>query len=175
MKPGGHLATGLTLSAVGYLVTRSPQLAVGCFAGAFLIDVDHYLDYLAFEGKWRQPSVATCLQYYFTHRYHKVVLPLHSLELLVALAGLASIWPEPILLGYLTGAFLHIVLDILVNGEHILRRPIVFYSFVYRMFLGFAADRLIERLTIPSDAGQAPGREFFTWRGAERRLHPRPK
>ena len=168
MRPGGHLTTAVALSGASYIVTGSTELAAGCFAGAFLIDGDHYLDYLIFEGQWRRPSPTTFLRYYFTHRYQWAVLPLHSVELMGVLALLALAWPRPALLGYLLGALLHIVLDILVNGEHMLRRPILFYSLAYRASQGFSAARLMEHLVIPPEVGQAPIREFFTWRPPER-------
>jgi hypothetical protein len=169
MRPGGHLATAVALGAAGYAVTGSAELAAGCVAGGFLIDGDHYLDYLTVEGQWRRPGPAAFLCYYFTHRYRRVVLPLHSLELMGGLGLLALGWPRPALQGYLAGACLHIALDILVNGEHILRRPLLFYSLAYRAFEGFSASRLISRLVVPPDAGRAPAREFFTWRPPERR------
>lgn len=169
MRPGGHLATAVALSGAGYVVTGSAELAAGCLAGAFLIDGDHYLDYLIFEGQWRRPGPTTFLRYYFTHRNQWSVLPLHSLELMGVLALLALVWPRPALLGYLLGALLHIVLDMVVNGEHILRRPILFYSLAYRASQGFSAARLMGRLFIPPEVGQAPVREFFTWRPPERR------
>ncbi len=109
MRPWGHLATAVALSGAGYVVTSSPELAAGCFAGAFLIDGDHYLDYLVFEGQWRRPSPTVFLRYYFTHRYQWAVLPLHSLELMGLLALLALVWPYRVLQGYLLGALLHIV------------------------------------------------------------------
>jgi len=46
-------------------------------------------------------------------------------------------------------------MNILVNGKHILRRRVLFYSFVYRAFLGFSADRLITRLAFSLEAGKA--------------------
>lgn len=169
MRPGGHLATAVALSGAGYTATGSVELAAGCFTGAFLIDGDHYLDYLTVEAQWRRPSPTTFLRYYFTHRYQRAVLPLHSLELMGILGLLAWAWPRPALLGYLLGALLHIVLDILVNGEHTLRRPLLFYTLAYRASQGFSATRLIAPLVIPPEVGQAPVREFFTWRPPERR------
>lgn len=170
MKPGGHLATAAVLSGIGYALSGSTALAAGCLAGGFLIDSDHYLDYLVVEGQWRRPSPVEFLRYAFACRYRRVVLCLHSMELMGMLALLALFWPHPALVGYLAGALLHIGLDILVNGEHILRRPVLFYSLVYRVLLGFSADRLIARLVIPPEAGEAPVREFFTWRPRTRRL-----
>lgn len=172
MGPGGHLATAVALSATGYAATGSLELSAGAFAGAFLIDVDHYLDYLTVEGQWRRPGPLAFLSYYFGHRFRRVVLPLHSLELMGLLALFAVAWPRGALLGYLAGAWLHLVLDILVNGEHLLRRPLLFYSVLYRAAHGFAAETLLARVTLPRDAGTRPIREFFRWRPAERRLEP---
>ena len=170
MRPGGHLATAAALGGVGYTLTGSAELAAGCVAGGFLIDGDHYLDYLAFEGQWRQPGPITFLRYYFTHRYRWAVLPLHSWEFLAVLGLLALTWPRPALLGYLSGALLHIILDILVNGEHMLRRPVLFYSFAYRTSQRCSVSRLIAPLVIPPEVGRAPVQEFFTWRLPEKRL-----
>ncbi|HEV8308956.1 MAG TPA: hypothetical protein VGW35_14945 [Methylomirabilota bacterium] len=168
MRPGGHLATAVALGAGGYAATGSAELAAGCVAGAFLIDVDHYLDYLFVEGQWRHPGPSAFLRYYFTHRYRRVVLPLHSLELLGLLTALAVAWPRPGLHGYVAGALLHLVLDIIVNGELLLRRPVLTYCFVYRARLGFVAARLSVPFIVPPDAGRAPLREFFTWRLPEK-------
>jgi hypothetical protein len=170
VRPGGHLATTVALGAAGYAVTGSAELAAGCFARGFLIDLDHYLDYLTVEGQWRRPSPFEFLRYYFGHRYRRLVLPLHSLELMAALAALAVAWPRGALLGYLLGALLHLALDVLVNGQQILRQPLLFYSLTYRARLGFARERLIARLEIPFRAGDDVAREFFTWQPPERRL-----
>ena len=174
MRPGGHLATAVALSGTGYAVTGSAELAAGCFAGAFMIDVDHYLDYLTIEGQWRRPGPAQFLRYYFAHRYQRLVLPLHSIELMSALGALAVAWPRLALVGYLTGALLHLLLDVLVNGEQLLLRPVLFYSIAYRARLGFSRDHLVARLALPSHVGEHPAREFFTWRPPERRLDSVP-
>jgi len=174
MRPGGHLATAVVLSGAGYGVTGSAELAAGFFAGAFMIDVDHYLDYLTVEGQWRRPGPAQFLRYYFAHRYHRLVLPLHSIELMSALVTLAVAWPRLALVGYLTGALLHLLLDVLVNGEQLLLRPVLFYSIAYRARLGFSRDHLVARLALPSDVGEHPARAFFTWRPTERRLDSIP-
>jgi len=174
MRPGGHLATAVALSSTGYGVTGSAELAAGCFAGAFMIDADHYLDYLTVEGQWRQPSPVQFLRYYFAHRYHRLVLPLHSIELMSALAILAVAWPHLVLVGYLTGALLHLLLDVLVNGEQLLLRPVLFYCMTYRARLGFSRDDLVAPLALSSQVGEHPVREFFTWRPPERRLDSIP-
>jgi hypothetical protein len=173
VRPGGHLASGVALGGLVYAGSGSVELAAGCFAGAFLIDVDHYLDYVTVEGQWRRPGPTAFLRYYFTNQLRRVVLPLHSIELLGALVLLFGVWPRPALLGYVAGAVLHLAFDIRFNGEAILFSPARFYFIAYRARHGFAAGRLLAPVVLPPDAGRRPVREFFTWRPPERRLHPR--
>jgi hypothetical protein len=167
MMPGGHLATSLLLSGGAYAYTRSAPLAVGCVLGGFLIDFDHYLDYVVFERQWRRASPAYFLRYYFTYQLRKVVLPLHSLELMAALAATAVLWPQSVLIGYLLGATMHLVFDILINGSHVLKRRVLFYSFVYRALQGFSAEKLMDTITVPAGTGDHPYLEFFKWRPPE--------
>jgi hypothetical protein len=171
MHPGGHLTTAVALGAGGYAATGSLELAMGAVAGAFLIDVDHYTDYLTVEGRWRRPGPLAFLRYYFGHRARRLVLPLHSLELLGALTLVAAAWPRAALVGYVAGAWLHLVCDVLVNGEH-LRRPLLFYCLAYRARHRFAAAALLTPGVVPREAGTRPIREFFGWRPPERRLAP---
>jgi hypothetical protein len=168
MMPGGHLATSLMLSTTTYYATGSVEASAGAFAGGFLIDVDHYLDYLLFEKQWRQPSPVSFLQYYFTSRPRKLVLPLHSAELMTALVALILVHPWPILVGYWVGALMHLSFDVLVNGEYGLKRPIGFYVFSYRALHHFAAEKLVNDVGVSSEAGSHPVRDFFIrWRPIE--------
>jgi len=166
MMPGGHLATSIALSGTTYLATGSAEAAAGCFAGGFLIDVDHYLDYLLFEGQWRRPSPLRFLEYYFNFSPQRLVLPLHSLELMTVLLASILVHPIPILVGYWFGAAMHLIFDMLVNGDYALRRPVLFYVFAHRAFHRFAADRLLEHVVIPANAVNRPIRDFFRWRPA---------
>src|SRR5262245_41267828 len=116
MMPGGHLATALGLGAAAYAATGSVEGAAGCFAGGFLIDVDHYLDYLLFEKQWRRPGPLSFLRYYFSYSPRKLVLPLHSAELMTVLLAVILFHPWPLLVGYWIGAAMHLIFDILING-----------------------------------------------------------
>src|SRR5262245_66397815 len=100
MMPGGHLATALALGATTYAATGSIEAAAGCFAGGFLIDVDHYLDYVVFEKQWRNAGPLSFLKYYFSYRPQRLVLPLHSLELMVVLLATLLFRPVPLVVGY---------------------------------------------------------------------------
>jgi hypothetical protein len=162
--PGGHLATSIALSGVAYATTGSPEVAAGCIAGGFFIDVDHYLDYLLFEKQWRRPGPLSFLRYYFTLSPRRVVLPLHSAEVMTALFGWLLFHPSPVLVGYWFGAAMHLIFDILVNGDHVIKRPLLFYIFSYRAMHGFATSELIERVTLAPETGTRPVLEFFQWR-----------
>jgi hypothetical protein len=170
MMPGGHLATSVALSAGAYAYTRSPELAAGIFLGGFLIDVDHYLDYVFFEGQWRRPGPASFLRYYFRLLPQRLVLPLHSIELMIALIVVAFIVRNDILTGYLIGAAMHLIFDIIVNGDHVLKRRVLFYSFVYRASQRFASDNLLDAVSLPVKTGAHPYLEFFKWKPPESKL-----
>ena len=165
MMPGGHLATSLALSSVTYYMTGSAEAAAGSFTGGFLIDVDHYLDYIVFEKQWRRPGPVSFLRYYFMNRPRKLVLPLHSAELMTVLFAVIVAHPWPMLVGYWVGAAMHLMFDVLVNGEHALKRAVCFYVFSYRAYHRFAADNLIQDASVSPEAGSRPVRDFFTrWR-----------
>src|ERR1700746_3910614 len=162
MMPGGHLATSLALSTATYYVTGSAEAAAGSFAGGFLIDVDHYLDYLFFEKQWRRPSPVSFLRYYFAACPKKLILPLHSAEFMVLLLAVMLVRPVPLLVGYWTGALMHLIFDVLVNGDYALKRPVLFYFFAYRARFGFAAEHLLD-IDVSPEAGRQPVRDFFRW------------
>ena len=163
MMPGGHLATAAALSAASYLATGSKEIAIGCFAGGFLIDFDHYLDYLIFEGQWRKPSPLDFLRYSFRGEARRLVLPLHSFELMAMLAVVATIARVPLLTGYLLGAAMHLGFDIVINGDYAIRQPLLFYFFAYRAAYGFNAQTLLD-VTVRPGSGSRPIQEFFNWR-----------
>jgi len=165
MMPGGHLATSLALSSVTYYMTGSAEAAAGSFTGGFLIDVDHYLDYIVFERQWRRPGPVSFLRYYFMNRPRKLVLPLHSAELMTVLFAVIAAHPWPLLVGYWVGAAMHLTFDILVNGEVGLTRPFAFYVFSYRFSKRFAAENLVNDVTVSADAGSHPVKDFLLrWR-----------
>lgn len=149
MRPLGHLLTSVPLAAGIYAATRSAPLALGAFAGGFLIDLDHYFDYFVFNGQ-RDPSPRRFHDYYIHNRFRLVVLALHSYELFLAQALLAYLWACPWIAGYLFGAALHMSLDLVFNGA-VIRDVIPFYSFLYRARHGFLKAKLLK-----DDAELAP-------------------
>ena len=121
---------------------QSLALTADIVAGGFFIDVDHALDYLAFEGQ-RDLRPDTFLRYHLERRMKRVVLALHSYELFAGLGVLAWWLDVPMLWGYLMGALMHLALDVTFNGELTPRSISAFYSFTYRLAHRFDAVALL--------------------------------
>ena len=143
MSPGGHLVTTAIACAAVYAGTGSPALVAGLAAGGFLIDVDHIFDYVVFEGQ-RDLRPSAFLRYYLEGRVRRVVLPLHSYELLVLLALLAWMGNVVWLWGYVLGMALHLPLDVVFNGRLVPGGLAHFYSFAVRARAGFLAERFVD-------------------------------
>jgi hypothetical protein len=159
MSPGGHLITTAIAGAAVYAATGSTSLVAGLAAGGFLIDVDHALDYLVFERQ-RDLRPSAFLRYYLSGRTRRVVLLLHSYELVALLALVAWATALVPLCGYLLGVALHLPLDIVFNGRFHARSLVRFYSFWYRCRLGFRSADLIG-LTPMRPAGHGFWTAFF--------------
>lgn len=141
MGPKAHLLISAGMSGGIVVAGGSPELAAGAFVGGFLIDLDHYLDFVAFGGQ-KSFGPSKFLSFYQRHEYDRVVLALHSYELMAALGLFCFLVPHPLILGYLMGAAFHMALDIGFNRPMI-QSPISFYSLLYRARRGFAKDRLL--------------------------------
>lgn len=157
MSPGGHAATTVLASGVALLSTSSVPLAAGVAAGGFLIDLDHAVDYVLFNRR-RDLRPSAFLRYYLEGRVDRVVLALHSYELfalLIALAWWADWRP---LWGYVVGGLMHLVLDMIFNGELLPNNVLAFYSFVYRAahrFRGATLHGHVRREPVPKSFWRA--------------------
>ena len=144
MSPGGHLVTTAVACAAVYLGTGNAALTAGLAVGGFLIDLDHVFDYLVFE-KQRDLRPSAFLRYYLEGRVERVVLPLHSYELVALLTLLAWLFHRDWLWGYVLGTALHLPLDIFWNGRLVPGGLVHFYSFTVRARASFRADRFADR------------------------------
>lgn len=122
--------------------TESATIVAGIAAGGFLIDVDHAVDYVLFDGQ-RDLRPGAFLRYYLNGRARRAVLVLHSYELFALVLAAAWWTNSPWLEGYLIGALMHLALDIAVNGELTPRSIVPFYSFAYRASRRFSAPALL--------------------------------
>jgi hypothetical protein len=144
VSPGGHLVTTAIACAAVQVGTGCAALTAGVAAGGFLIDLDHALDYVAFERQ-RDLRPAAFLRYYLAGRPRSVVLLLHSYEVLALFALAAWVTHIEWLWGYVLGAAaLHLPLDIVFNGKVAGRNLVPFYSLAYRARAGFRTGRLLD-------------------------------
>ncbi len=144
MSPGGHLVTTAVACAGVYAATGNATLTAGLAAGGFLIDVDHVVDYVLFERQ-RDLRPASFLKYYLGGKAQRVVLVLHSYELLVLLAALAWVTRIDVIWGWVLGMLLHLPLDIIFNGKFASGGLVHFYSFIVRARVGFRAAHFTDR------------------------------
>ena len=157
MSPGGHAITTVVAGAAATWIHPSLPLAIGIVAGGFLIDVDHAVDYVLVN---RQTDLrpSTFLRYYLEGRPRYLVLALHSYELFALLIALAWSLHSSLLGGYVVGGLMHLVLDIIFNGEFLPDRILAFYSFGYR------AARRFRSVALHGQGPRARAPESF-WRG----------
>src|SRR5262245_17601289 len=142
MSPGGHLATTAAACAATAILGGPPPMIAGVALGGFLIDVDHAVDYVLFDGQ-RDVRPASFLRYYVEGRARRLVLILHSYELFVLL-GLLAWWSGNSWLGgYLLGGLMHLALDIAFNGQLTPKSIWAFYCFAYRARHRFATAILL--------------------------------
>jgi hypothetical protein len=115
LKPAAHLTVSTIVSTALYIVTKSATIAGVSFFCGFLLDLDHFLEYVreyGFRAKFRD-----FFRIFHETRFEKLLLVLHAWEWVVALFFLAwfSGWND-IVLGVLIGLLHHMVLDQLANG-----------------------------------------------------------
>jgi hypothetical protein len=155
VSPGGHLVTTVAACATTAAVTGDGVMIAAVAAGGFLIDVDHAVDYVLFEGQ-RDLRPGAFLRYYLAGRTRRVVLALHSYELF-ALLAVAAWWTDAVWLwGYLIGGLMHLTLDLIFNGELTPRSILPFYSFTYRL-----AHRFDARAMLGDPRIAPPARNFW--------------
>jgi hypothetical protein len=133
------------------------------------------VDYVLFERQ-RDLRPGAFLRYYVGGKAQRVVLVLHSYELLALLAAIAWFTNVAWLWGWVLGMLLHLPLDIVFNGKFASNGLVHFYSFIVRARAGFRADHFTDRRPLPANGFWAP---FF--KGARladdrvRAAHPRPE
>ena len=142
MSPGGHLVTTGLLCGAVHALTGSAALTAGVALGGFLIDVDHAIDYVVLESR-RDLRPVAFLRHFTEQRHTRVLLALHSYELLALLALLAWWSGSAWIWGYVVGMSLHLPLDVLFNSQRVGLNLAPFYSFAYRARRGFRSDALL--------------------------------
>lgn len=141
MKPSAHVAVSAAAAATVYVLSDSLPMTLACMASGVLIDLDHVFDYV------REHRSHVNVRHFFAvfraTTFRRLVLPLHSWELMATLWVLAFFagWP-PVLTGGLIGATLHLGLDQLFN-----RVTWRSYFLIWRIACRFHPERTFEVTT----------------------------
>ena len=117
MKVQYHAGLSLSVALGVYTLSRSAAMAVASFAAGVFVDVDHVFDYLR-EYRFRTDIVFFFRSFHAT-LYRRIVLFLHSWELLILLAA-AAVWSrgDGVIVGAIIGMGHHLVADQFTNRVH---------------------------------------------------------
>lgn len=143
MKPAIHLVTSAAGAMAVHSASGDAGAAAAFFAGGFLIDLDHLVDYCRALGpaegvrSLAQAALDDALAQRF--RPARLYLPLHGWEWAALLLASGGLWGAPWLLALGLGALMHLLLDQRGNGF----RPMG-YFFLHRALTSFSAARAMK-------------------------------
>ncbi len=139
MKGWAHAAAALPLAAAVHWAGGSLTAAGLAGAASVLVDLDHVADYVWWRGGWR--GVDDFFASYHAHRVTRLLLLMHSWELLLPFWGLLALLAAPAWLWALAvGWSFHLVLDQLANPV-----GLGFYFLAYRSRRGFERQYMRDR------------------------------
>ena len=109
--PQYHFIASLILASIFFYFTRSLLAFLLCFLAGFLPDVDHILDFWLYK---RKITFSKEIFQEFYKRWDKVIVLLHSIELLIPLWAFAYVSRYYLFsLAITTGFVFHLALDFL--------------------------------------------------------------
>src|SRR3989338_8501944 len=116
MKLKSHIIITFGISSILYLIYNSFCMFISSFIGGVLIDLDHLVDYYFHNGiNFR---VRRFFTWCYNLQWNKVIILLHSLELIFALWVVISVFNlGPLWLGLAIVISQHLILDMLFNNE----------------------------------------------------------
>lgn len=134
MKLSHHVAASSILGGGMYASSGSIVLAISTFISGVLIDLDHVLDFLFFARD--KFTIRNFFSWYHKNLWDRFAVILHSWELMFLLLVLTCLFRHPFIIGVTSGAFLHMLMDQIVNSRTV---PIhrLFYFLAFRMSKGF--------------------------------------
>jgi len=134
MRPVYHILASASVAAVVYGLSGSGVASGASLATGVLIDADHLVDYFKARGlhfDWQDFMGVD----YFT-KNGQIIVPLHSIELLLIVGLLAPLLGWVTALGMAASFFLHLLMDMWAYPFH----PLT-YSFIFRWLHRF--DRVV--------------------------------
>lgn len=150
MKAAHHGAVSLASGGLLWLGLGSQGAGVACFLTGLLLDLDHVVDYLCHRP--RENTLADLVDVCESCRLDRVVLPLHSWELLVLAVLAAAVFPQqrPLLVGAAVGLGTHLLTDQISNP--VTRRA---YFMLHRWRHGFRRRAFFDETAVARLRGGA--------------------
>jgi len=143
MRLPHHVVASSILGGIMYTTTNSLTLAISAVISGVLIDLDHILDYLFFaKDKF---SIKNFFTWCNKSLWDRLAVVFHSWELMIIFVVLCCLFHNPILIGTVAGALLHLIMDQFMNYK---TAPIhkLFYFLIFRTSKGFRRKYiLVER------------------------------
>ena len=143
MRPEMHMLSAVGLGAVVWHQTGVVSWTLAIASGAFLLDLDHMVDYLVHK-KGRQISIQEFLMPGQPSTWQRMVFFMHGYEWIVGLGWLAWNYHLPILSWMVCGAGIHLLMDEVGNRLPGNRHRIspFFYFFCFRLNKGFQTKKI---------------------------------
>ncbi len=143
MRAAGHGALSLVAGGSLWLVCNSFAAAAACLLTGLLLDMDHLVDYFLHQP--RSNTLGDLVDVCENCRLQKVILPLHSLELLIPCILAAVMLPGQrlLLIGMAMGLGSHLLADQLSN-------PVTggAYFFIQRWRKGFRRSAFFDPVVL---------------------------
>ena len=142
MKPVAHLTASAVVSTSIYILTKSVPVAAVSFFSGFLLDIDHFIDYVREYGL--RVSRKEFFRVYYETRFEKLLLLFHAWEWVLGLLLLTwySGW-NGLMLGLVVGMFHHMAFDQFANGF-----TSGGYFFSYRAAKGFSMKTIVRQTAL---------------------------
>ncbi|MFX0097694.1 MAG: hypothetical protein ACFE7E_08045 [Candidatus Hodarchaeota archaeon] len=112
MRPSAHILVSCTLAWICFIFTDSLIIALSVGVAGVLIDGDHLIDYLIFNGRLDKNAVGKLFSGDHFQESRKLFLPLHSYELLIPIWIIGSVFNLVLFSTWISVSFVtHLVLD----------------------------------------------------------------
>jgi hypothetical protein len=134
MRISTHFFTAIIGAGITYTLTGDVFSSGLFFATAFLIDVDHALDFFII---YRRLDFFRMLKGHFYK--DRIYVLLHSAE--IPIAALLA-WPGVYSTAFAAGYFLHLAMDM---AEYSFRNPLLTYFLSYRLAIGFSKKKMCSK------------------------------
>ncbi|MDO8136635.1 MAG: hypothetical protein Q6354_03250 [Candidatus Brocadiales bacterium] len=139
MRPLQHILASGAFGLTVYALNREPAQAISCFLAGWLLDLDHFYDWVQNFGF--NTDYTYVYNRFGTNRISRPYILLHSWEPIIGFWLLYAFYSiSPLISGIFLGFTFHLALDQIFNGP----KKVLLYFFTYRLIHGFDGPFLIQ-------------------------------